>query len=370
MEPIQAQMVFCCAEQWMGGLFHHIEPWGDGLRLGGTGAVTGMYCLPAVDSGENGFAWDRVLVEADLPPDTALRIYARASDTRQWGDWADLDQGLHSLGEDPVPALREIFGAPVGESGDCLLRRTGRYLWLMAELTATGAARPVIHAVRLWVRGDHMVDYLPAIYQEDEFTRRFLSVFNSVFSDMEHAIDGLPGRMDYGYARGELLRYLASWVCVEGADSDEVLRARIRTALPDYEQLYTVEGVRRSVRRLTGKEPILIEHFQVSPNRPDCADPELYRRLYGEDPYRFFVLLPEDTFSSQRERQQFQRDMEEVIPAGMSMQMVQLKPCIQLDWHTYLGVNSRVGGYVPAAIDEQVTIHYDTTIGGANHESR
>ena len=41
MEPIQAQMVFCCAEQWMGGLFHHIEPWGDGLRLGGTGAVTG-----------------------------------------------------------------------------------------------------------------------------------------------------------------------------------------------------------------------------------------------------------------------------------------------------------------------------------------
>ena len=45
MEPIQAQMVFCCAEQWMGGLFHHIEPWGDGLRLGGTGAVTGVYCL-------------------------------------------------------------------------------------------------------------------------------------------------------------------------------------------------------------------------------------------------------------------------------------------------------------------------------------
>ena len=50
MEPIQAQMVFCCAEQWMGGLFHRVEPWGDGLRLGGTGAVTGVYCLPAVDS--------------------------------------------------------------------------------------------------------------------------------------------------------------------------------------------------------------------------------------------------------------------------------------------------------------------------------
>ena len=146
------------------------------------------------------------------------------------------------------------------------------------------------------------------------------------------------------------------------------LREQIRTALPDYEDLYTLEGVRRSVRRLTGREPILIEPFQVSPNRPDCRDPALYRRLYGEDPYRFFVLLPEDTFSGQKEREQFQRDMEEVIPAGMTMQMIQLKPCIQLDWHTYLGINARIGGYVPAVIDEQATIHYDTTIGGANHE--
>ena len=131
---------------------------------------------------------------------------------------------------------------------------------------------------------------------------------------------------------------------------------------------YTVGGVRRSVRELTGRDPIVIEHFQVSANRPDCADPALYRRLYGEDPHRCFVLLPEDTFSSQQERVRFQQSMADRLPAGVSMQLVQLKQCVQLDWHTYLGVNSRVGGYVAAAIDEQVTIHYDTTIGGANHE--
>lgn len=370
MEPCRDQMVFRCAEQWMGGLFYHIEPWGDGLRLDSGRAATGVYCLPAVDSGERGFVWDRAVVEAYLPPDTALRVYAYASDHRQWGDWTDLDAGLRSLTDDPMPTLRQLFGPPMGESGDCLLRREGRFLWLMLELTATGTVSPEIHALRLWMGGDHMTDYLPAIYQQEDFTRRFLSIFNSMYSDMERAIDDLPGRMDYEHAQGELLRYLACWVCVEGTEGDEALRERVRTALSDYEDLYTVEGVRRSVRRLTGKEPILIEHFQVSPNRPDCRDPELYRRLYGEDPYRFFILLPEDTFSSQRERQQFQRDMEKVIPAGLSMQMVQLRPCIQLDWHTYLGINSRLGGYVPAAIDEQVTIHYDTTIGGANHESR
>ena len=363
-------MVFCCAEQWMEGLFYHIEPSGDGLRLDNTQAAAGIYCLPAVDSGERGFVWNRAVVDAFLPPDTALRLYAYASDTRQWGDWADLDQGLHTLTGDPRPALEEIFGPPVGEGGDCLLRREGRYLWIMLELTAAGKDCPEIRALRLWMGGDHMIDYLPAIYQEDDFTHRFLSIFDSMFVDMERAIEELPGRMDYERTGGELLRDLASWVCVEGAQEDELLRERIRTALSDYEDQYTVEGIRRSVRRLTGKEPILIEHFQVSPNRPDCADPELYRRLYGEDPYRFFVLLPEDTFSNQRQRQQFQRDMEQVIPAGRSMQMVQLRPCIQLDWHTYLEINSTLGGYVPAAIDEQVTIHYDTTIGGANYESR
>ena len=370
MEGIQAQMVFCCAEQWMGGRFHQIEPWGDGLRLDCNRAATGVYCMKAVDSVENGFCWSRAVVEAELPPDTALRVYAYACDTKGWGDWADLDQAIGVLEGDPLPVLREIFGAPVAESGDFYLPRQGRYLWLMFELAATGSASPVIRALRLWMGGDHMADYLPAIYQEEDFTRRFLSIFDSMYTDMERAIDGLPGRMDYEHASGELLKYLASWVCVEGGNGEEGLRARIRTALPDYEERYTVEGVRRSIRRLTGREPILIEHFQVSPNRPDCGNPELYRRLYGEDPYRFFALLPEDTFSSQREREAFQRDMEELIPAGMSMQMVQLKSCIQLDWHTYLGINSQVGGYVPAAIDEQVTIHYDTTIGGANHESR
>ena len=368
MEPIQTQMVFCTAEQWMGGYFHRVEPRGDGLCLDPARASTGVYCLAAVDSGEPGFRWGRAAVEAQLPPDTALRLYARCADTRRWGDWPDLDAGLRALEGDPMPVLEEIFGAPVSESGECLLPCAGRYLWLMLELTATGQQAPVVSALRLWMGGDHMTDYLPAIYQGEDFTRRFLSIFDSMYADMDRSIDALPGRMDYRHAGGELLEYLARWVCVERWDGEEELRRRISTALPDYEDLYTVEGVRRSVRRLTGREPILIEPFQVSPNRPDCRDPGLYRRLYGEDPYRFFVLLPEVTFSGQREREQFQREMEAVIPAGMSMQMIQLKSCVQLDWHTYLGINARIGGYVPAVIDEQATIHYDTTIGGANYE--
>ncbi len=368
MAPIQQQMVFQCAEQWLGGLFYHISPRGDGWGLDRDLGSAGMYCMRAVDSGEKGFAWRRAVVEADLPPDTALRVYAYAADQRGWGAWEDLDQGLRELEGDPAAAVREIFGLPVSDGTDFLVQRTGRYLWLAFELTSAGAQAPSVRRLRLWMAGDHMVDYLPAIYQSQDFTRRFLSIFDSMYADMERAIDGMPGRIDYQRAQGEMLRYLAAWMCVDWEEDPDLLRQRIRSALADHESLYTVEGVRRSVRRLTGREPILVEHFQVSPNRPECRDPEVYRRLYGEDPYCFFVLLPEDTFASQRQRQEFQRQMEEVIPAGMTMRMIQLKQCVQLDWHTYLGINSTVGGYVPAAINEQVTIHNDTTIGGERNE--
>ena len=134
MEPIQTQMVFRCAEQWMGGLFYQIEPCGDGLRLDRNRAATGMYCMKAIDSGERGFRWNRVVVDADLPADTALRVYAYASDHRYWGDWNDLDEGLRSLKGDPARTIYEIFGPPAPRSaflysasanGRCRVRAVG-----------------------------------------------------------------------------------------------------------------------------------------------------------------------------------------------------------------------------------------------------
>ena len=128
MEGIQAQMVFCCAEQWMGGRFHQIEPWGDGLRLDCNRAATGVYCMKAVDSGENGFCWSRAVVEAELPPDTALRVYAYACDTKGWGDWADLDEGIRSREGAPMPALGGVVGRPAAEGRECRVGLAGRAL--------------------------------------------------------------------------------------------------------------------------------------------------------------------------------------------------------------------------------------------------
>ncbi len=359
MSETQKYRTLCCREQWLGGRFDGAVCRGDAICLA-EGAYAGAACLPPVDSAEAGFRWDRLKLLAYVPPEAAVRVYARASDDPEWPAW-------ETLAGAPLPSetLRALYGPPATGT-DVLLQASGRYLWLALELTAGGAETPRVDGISLRMGGDHMVDYLPAIYRGQDFTYRFLSIFNTMFQELEAALDALPRQLDPSSADGEMLEFLARWLCMEPELGEGDLRRRLPEVLDEYETMYTPAGVCRSVRRLTGRQPWIIEHFAVDPNDPQCRNPALYRRLYGEEPYRFFLLLPQGTFARQEDMERFLERMRGLTPAGTEMELVLLKPCIQLDWHTYLGINSRIGDYIPAAIDDSVTIHYDTTIGGAS----
>ena len=372
MKSTQKDLVLCKRENWSSGFRVNLDLHEDTILLDVKRHTTGLICLPAIDSGRSGFSWKRIQIACQLPEGSSLRVYAYASDSKCWGQWSDLDLALSALkAGDSYTAgfLRELYGEAVGRSEDFLAKRTGRYLWLMLELMSSGAENPVIEGITVWMDGDHMTEYLPAIYQGDDFTERFLSVFNSMFLDMEERINDLPRLLDSAETDEDMLRTLASWVCLDPEwSSVENLRREIPTALDDYEDMYTVEGIKRSVKRLTGRDAIVIEHHTADPNAPSCINPAVNRALYGEDPFTFFVLLEEDTFPSRDRMEDFLEQMELLIPAGMKLKLVLLKKCIQLDWHTYLGINSTVSSYSPAAIDENTTIHFDTMIGGDDSE--
>ena len=372
MKRLQRQLVLNKAEDWRAAYCWGVVPEGDGLTLA-PGARRGVICLWGLDSGETGFYWGRASLDCRLAQDSLIRTRAYAADVAPYGDYATLEAYLASLAPgapEAEEALEALF-TPVGEGEDFYIDQNGRYLWLMLEFFASGPA-PGLEALRLHMAGDHMVDYLPAIYRENgDFTKRFLSIFDSIMMDMEQAIYDLPARFDYENTSGPMLEYLADWMCVGAEEGGgETLADRIRTAQADYESLYTVAGIKRSVRRLTGQTPLLIESADVDPNRPDCANSALYRRLYGENPYQFFILLPEDAFHSRAQMEAFLERMQRLIPAGTEFELVLLKRCVQLDRHTYLGVNTMVSDYVPAVIDENTTIHYDTMIGGNEVEGR
>ena len=350
------------AERWKGGMNLSVELRGDSLYLSDH-AFEGVAFLPPLDSGEEDFRWGRVKLEVELPPDSAVRIYARASDEAEWDAWHHISPQARG-----TEAARILFGEPKAASGDAWLSEKGRWLWLAVGFTSGGAEKPRLDGVSVLAAGDHMADYLPAFYQDQDFTRRYLSIFTAMNQDLEGNIELSRRQLDPNAADPDMLRYLAHWLCADGGEPEEELRRILPQVIEEYETMYTVDGIRRSVERLTGQKPLIIEHFTVDPNDPSCSDPELYRRLYGDDPYRFFLLLPQGTFTEQKQMERFLEQLQEFTPAETTPELVLLKPCVQLDWHTYLGVNTEIQEYVTAVINESVTIQYDTTIGGEDHE--
>ena len=147
MSATQEYRTICCQEEWRQGLFYQIECQGDTRRLM-AGSHEGAVLLHPVDSGEKGFSWSRLVVDATLPADSVLRIYARASDEADWPQWKQWQAQLPALRGAPRPGLEDLFGPPLTQR-DCWLRCSGRYLWLALELGATGSQAPAIRSLAL-----------------------------------------------------------------------------------------------------------------------------------------------------------------------------------------------------------------------------
>lgn len=340
-----------------------------GLTLGQQQYQGGYLLLHSIDSGQDDFPWSRLSLDCHLPSGSLIRSYAYGQNSKLFGEDADLDAQLKTLPPAQAQTFIQTNFQKCSDSEDCYLPVRGRYLWLAFELVATGDA-PILQGLHVQLSGDHMIDYLPEIYRRDsDFTKAFLSIFDSMYMDMEQQIDAIARRFDYEKTEGSMLEYLADWVCIDADGLDgESLKTRIASAYADFEDMYTPAGIKRSIRRLTGREPILIESADVDPNSARCAHSGLYRQLYGDNPYKFFILLEEDSFHSRAEMDSFLVDMASLIPAHTEFELVLLKRCVQLDRHTYLGLNSVVGNYVSVVLNENTTIQYDTTIGGKGSE--
>ncbi len=56
---------------------------------------------------------------------------------------------------------------------------------------------------------------LPGVYQEEDFTQRFVSTFDTALAPVIATLDGLPGYVDPWLAPTDFLDWLAGWVGVE-----------------------------------------------------------------------------------------------------------------------------------------------------------
>jgi phage tail-like protein len=95
---------------------------------------------------------------------------------------------------------------------------------------------------------------LPAIYQEDEFSMRFVAGFDDVLAPILLTLDSLIDYFDPALTPTDFLDWLASWVGIEVDESwaTERRRAAVATAVEMYRMRGTISGLRANLEVLSG----------------------------------------------------------------------------------------------------------------------
>jgi phage tail-like protein len=238
------------------------------LRLAHSYALSGQFVSAALDGGRPGTSWHKVVLEADLPPGTAITVETATADSCE--------------GFDPTTAA---WSAPLGPTGkpvpfstevpDQLVQSPlGRYLWVRVTLTGGGDATPALRSLRVFYPRRSYLDELPRVYRRDPdmagFLERFLSLFERVFTGVEDRWELFAREIDPDAAPPEVVDWLA---CLVDLAFDptwplERRRALVAEAISLYRTRGTVRGLERYVEIYTGKRPVILEDFLVRPSEP------------------------------------------------------------------------------------------------------
>lgn len=170
----------------------------------------------------------------------------------------------------PKPDLRSLDSSPwrrialdvtdlfIGGDPACCL-------WIGAHFSGSGRATPVVSQMRVEFDHETYLHHLPAIYSNDavsrEFLVRFLSLFESFFSETESKIANLPKLFDPYAVPKEFLAWLAGWLSLALDENwDEATqRKAIAEAFEMYGKRGTAEGLREALRLFAGVHAIIQE---------------------------------------------------------------------------------------------------------------
>ncbi len=367
------------ASEWRRGLMYGLKISENSIVPENEEVSSAMFISGSVDSSEHGFFWKSLIVDAKLSENMIVRVSAYSSDTTivlTENSPIELDSYLQS-NTDPEekrrtlePLFKPIFSGRT--EGSVAMR--GRYIWIKIEFIMLDKRAFRLNKIKLLLQSESMIDHLPEIYRtadgENGFLTRYLSIFDSIFFELDDRIGTLGDDFDYRTAEGEMLRYLAEWINIDDAAylTDEELRRKIRGAAMERGFIGTKNGLVQWIESEYGIKPNIIEYSSVSKMVREGSDRDVYLKLFGDDPHRFFVLMPENVFSSTHEANVFMTRLKKRIPASSDVEIVTLHKSVVLGGHTYLGVNSMLGGYSEAKADLSGKLSYNLILGGPINE--
>ncbi|UHA73460.1 phage tail protein [Paenibacillus sp. 481] len=335
-----------------------------------SGSLRGVYYSNAIDSTIEGTNWHKLLLEADIPIETEVRVSSYASDKAMTrAEWIEREQqGLLTMSE------------PIVNPADALLfKQTGRFLWLKIEMSGSENSTPLLKKLRVYFPRTSLLSYLPAIYEEETgdgpfgpFLERFLAMFDTVLMEKETTIQHMARFFDADAVSGEFLRWIGTWVGISDEHhwAEEQLRSFISQSPDLYARRGTRSGMERMISIFTGEKPIIIEHFQLQAMQEHTELKSLYVRLYGDNPYSFFVLLTPEAMKSDHTQHVIEKVLADHKPAFTEAHVVVLEPWMYMDMHTYLGINTVLTEPHRLVLNEQSSIPHDTVLTEWDRDNR
>jgi phage tail-like protein len=228
--------------------------------------------------------WHRLILDACLPPTSAVQVWSRAAD-----DEDELSRTAWQA--EPSPVRRStgselpFVPAPVSQNRgtfELLLQNAkGRYLQLQLRLTGNGQVTPRLHALRVYYpRFSYLEHYLPAVYREDassaSFLDRFLANLEGTNTAIEDRIAAVQMLFDVRSVPADALSWLASWYGVVFDPNWDEMRQRLflAYAMEFFRWRGTARGLKMALRLAFEEQPD--DHIFDPPGK-ECRCADRYR---------------------------------------------------------------------------------------------
>lgn len=350
---------------------------------GGVGQYDGVWLSYSLDSTHSENEWHKVMLDADVHEGMQIRLSWFASDRKSvliGSQYVDLDELIANPAQttpEKLALLRPLWTRSITNPKDALLTAAkGRYLWLKLEFIGNETDAPLLRRLRVYDPRMSYLSYLPAIYQEDDksrdFLERYLSMYATFMEETDENIADVSRYFDAEAAEGPYLRWLASWL---GILADEHWNEhRLRLWIQEAPFLYRYRGTRAAIERMvqiyTGESPMIVEHFQIRHLLENAESRETASRLYSEDPYTFCVLVKPEQVPTDKHQYILQQLLDSQKPAFTEAKLVVLQPWMNMDMHTYLGINTTLAEPTLLKLDQHSTLPYHTLLTDVGRDNR
>lgn len=308
-----------------------------------------MIIVEPIDGGVTDATWGRLRFDADIPEGGVVISYVFATN--------DLPENIRKK-EDFVRMDAKRF---VTNTDSLLYDISGKYLFICIEVI--GEVGGSIYDIRVDRIGDNFMETFPDIYKErGGFFHRFMSVFSSIYNDLDESIRDLPSILDLDTCPANLLVTYGEWL---GVDLDCDIRDEnvLRTLVKEAYELNRIKGTKACVRRISQimlDQDVIILEKNIMEEFHDERSLEEFRLLFGNNVYNVCILV--DKMPSETLKSQYMYVLKQFVPVRARITIINLEKEGELDYHSYLDMNAKLFKSTQASLDSELALDHIATL--------